>query len=221
MFRRLCGLRGLAIASAVVFAFGAQAADHHHPQSADHSTHHAPARVGKVTPATRAYKNAMKTMHKDMHVPLSGDADVDFVRQMIPHHQGAVDMARIQLKYGKDESVKRLNRWIIFTQELEIGWMKHWLARRDNGLSAKNAKDYYGEAMEVMHHAMMVPYTGDADVDYVRGMIAHHQGAVDMTSILMREGTDPDLKGLATDIFNSQTYEIAWMKRWLCKHKQH
>ena len=96
--------------------------------------------------------------------------------------------------------------------------MKTWLMRRDNSLSSQTARDYYGDAMRTMHAQMNIRYSGDADVDYVRGMIAHHQGAVDMASILMREGSDPELKELASDVFNSQTQEIAWMQGWLAEH---
>jgi len=170
--------------------------------------------------ATRAYEAAMATMHKNMAQPLSGNADVDFARQMIPHHQAAVDMAKIQLQYGSNERLKKFNEWIIFAQEMEIAFMKHWLVRRDNGVEVQGAKDYFGKAMETMHHGMMIDYTGDADVDYVRGMIPHHQGAVDMAGIWMTHGTDPDLKPLSNEIFNSQTYEIAWMQRWLARHAQ-
>lgn len=180
--------------------------------------HHDATAVRKATGSTRAYETAMATMHKAMKVPLSGNADVDFVRQMIPHHQGAVDKAKIQLKYGHDERLKSFNRWVIFAQELEIAGMKSWLHRRDTGAVVANAKDYFGDAMAAMHHGMMIDYTGDADVDFVRGMIAHHQGAVDMASILLARGTDPEMNDLANDIIDSQNYEIAWMERWLNEH---
>lgn len=167
--------------------------------------------------STRGYEDAMAMMHKNMHAPLAGDADIDFVRQMIPHHQGAVDMAKVQLQYGRDERLKDFNRWIIRAQEEEIGFMKQWLRRHDNGVVAKDAKDYYGDAMMVMHRDMMIDYTGDADVDFVRGMIAHHQGAVDMASILFEHGSDPELNRLADAIYRSQTYEISWMQNWLAE----
>ncbi len=216
-------MTGLAI-SVLALPVAAQAASANHEM---HHQHHAvvkktkaPSKLAK-TEATRAYEAAMDTMHRDMAQPLLGNADVDFTRQMIPHHQGAVAMAKIQLQYGKDEWLKKLNRWIIFAQEQEIGYMKNWLTRRDNGAVEKGAVDYYGEAMQKMHHGMMIDYTGDADLDYVRGMIAHHQGAVDMASILMKHGTDPDLKPLARNIFSSQTQEIGWMEGWLEEQKHH
>lgn len=172
----------------------------------------------KVTASTRAYEAVMATMHKHMRTPLSGNADVDFVRGMIPHHQAAVDMATIQLRYGRDERLKRFSRWIIRAQELEIGEMKTWLRRRDNGAVEKPARDYFGKAMAAMHHRMMIDYTGDADADFVRGMIPHHQGAIDMASILFTHGSDPELNRLANDIFDSQSSEIAWMHDWLAEH---
>ncbi len=178
-----------------------------------------PAAEGDLLAILAIYNDAvMKTMHKEMQAPLAGNADVDFTRQMIPHHQGAVDMAKIQIEHGKDERLKDFNRWVIAAQESEIGFMKNWLRRRDNGAAPAGATDYYGEAMKSMHHGMMVPYSGDADLDYVRGMIAHHQGAVDMAIVLMAEGMDSELNSLANDIYNSQTQEIGWMQDWLEAH---
>lgn len=82
-----------------------------------------PATQGVVNDSTRAYEEANATMHKDMTIKFSGDADIDFLRGMIPHHQGAIDMARVQLTYGSHPQVKRLTRAIIAAQELEIRQM--------------------------------------------------------------------------------------------------
>lgn len=187
-------------------------------QAAGVTAHHHSGKTAGATASTRAYNAAMAAMHKNMRVALSGDADVDFVRQMIPHHQGAVDMARVELRYGKDEHMKAFARWVIRAQEQEIASMKNWLERRDNGKRDARAKDYYGDAMMTMHHAMMVDYTGDADVDFARGMIPHHQGALDMADIWFTHGSDPDLKTLVSDIYTSQSGEITMMRGWLAAH---
>jgi uncharacterized protein (DUF305 family) len=71
---------------------------------------------------------ANEAMMKAMMSPLSGDADRDFVLQMIPHHQGAIDMARIELQYGTDPQLRKMAEGIIAAQEKEIGELKEWLA---------------------------------------------------------------------------------------------
>ena len=63
-------------------------------------------------------------MHEGMDVVPSGNVDRDFMRMMIPHHQGAIDMALLQLKYGHDEKLKRLAQSIIVEQGQEIAYMR-------------------------------------------------------------------------------------------------
>lgn len=68
-------------------------------------------------------------MHKDMNVKPSGNIDADFVRNMIPHHEGAVAMAKVELEKGKDPELRKLAQDIIDAQEKEIGFMKEWLRK--------------------------------------------------------------------------------------------
>ena len=69
-------------------------------------------------------------MHKDMDIAFTGDADADFARGMIPHHQGAIDMAKIVLQYGKDPEIRKLAQDVVNAQEAEIKFMREWLAKR-------------------------------------------------------------------------------------------
>lgn len=97
----------------------------------DHSTMgDADAVDPNAAPSTKAFAEANARMHADMTIPFTGDADVDFVRGMIPHHQGAIDMANIVLKYGRDPEIKALAEAIVKAQDSEIAFMKGWLAKK-------------------------------------------------------------------------------------------
>jgi|SRR5947209_741353 len=67
---------------------------------------------------------AMNKMMADMMIKPSGDVDRDFVEMMVPHHQGAIDMAQAELKYGHNDQLRRLAQEIVVTQQQEIAVMR-------------------------------------------------------------------------------------------------
>ena len=87
--------------------------------------------VAALSPAAMAQQQHQPGMQHGMgmDMPMTGDPDVDFARMMIPHHQGAIDMARVQLEKGRDPRMRELARKIIADQEREIGILRDWLAR--------------------------------------------------------------------------------------------
>lgn len=91
------------------------------------------AHKGDRSAASLAFAAANAKMHEDMNIAYTGDADADFVRSMIPHHQGAIDMAKIVLAFGKNPEVRKLAEEIIKAQEGEIAMMRDWLKK--NGKS--------------------------------------------------------------------------------------
>lgn len=80
--------------------------------------------------AVTAYKQSMDKMHAAMSgMDYSGDADIDFARGMIPHHQAAIDMARTVLEHGKDSEIRKLAEEVIAAQESEIKQLEAWLEK--------------------------------------------------------------------------------------------
>jgi uncharacterized protein (DUF305 family) len=168
--------------------------------------------------ASQAFAAANARMHKAMAIKFTGNADVDFARCMIPHHQGAIDMAEIVLKFGKDEEVRKLATEIIAAQKTEIVQMQAWLQKNGNtpaGPKAREVIEAYEEINAAMHKDMDIEVTVKPDVNFTTGMIPHHEGAVEMAKVLLRYGNDGELRKLAEDVVRSQSAEIVMMLGWL------
>ena len=104
--------------------------------------------------------------------------------------------------------------------DTEMKGMDHMQMDAPQTAEGSGSSKAFEAANQKMHAAMSIPYTGDADVDFVNGMIAHHQGAIDMAKVELQYGKDPEMRKLAEDIIKAQEPEIAAMNAWLAKHKK-
>jgi hypothetical protein len=89
---------------------------------------------------------------------------------------------------------------------------------RSMPMARMNHGDIYAPAMAKMHRDMMQTPTGDPDVDFMKGMIPHHQAAIDMSEVALSHAHDLQVRKLATEIIKAQKSEIALMQSWLAKH---
>ena len=176
-----------------------------------------------MTDIFKDYTKSMTDMHNEMMVGMAyNDPDTAFAKSMLGHHHGAVDMAKIELKYGNDETMLKLAKDIIDSQQLEIDIINKWLASHPDAPKPKPntqaMQQAYTAGMQAMHDDMMTGIANPVpDMAFARGMLPHHRGAVDMAMIQLQYGTDKEMRKLAQDIIDAQQPEIIWLQEWIAK----
>jgi uncharacterized protein (DUF305 family) len=143
--------------------------------------------------------------------------DVMFAQMMIPHHQQAVDMGVIARAKSSDEEVLKLAAAISSEQEPEIDLMRSWL----NAAGASEDMGHAGHGMDGMlteeQMAALLNASGsEFDELFLRGMIAHHEGAIEMAKMVL-DSANPEVRGLAEAIVASQQEQIQSMQEMLAK----
>lgn len=193
-------------------------------ESSTHSHHTKTSKTSQQSPSA--------TMLEAMHAPmmevtfLSGEnIDLNFLTNMIPHHQGAIDSAEILLKHSKNKSLRTIAQNIITAQKAEIAEFKALLPeleKQDKIYSPKEITLFNKEAKEdaeAMHKAMSIQISGNIDKDFMLGMSAHHQGAVDASKQVLQYTQNTKIAEIAKRIIADQEKEIAEFKAMLEKIK--
>ena len=221
--------------------------------------------------AVRQWEIANMIMHRGMmDIEYTGNPDIDFVRGMIPHHVGAVDMCKVLLEdltctdrsdIDNLEGLVHFCNHIELEQIIEVGGMRTWLEQNDLselapcdpasqldtedpnspialsentdtsmmmtmsmsescGNISKTSSERLIQVNHKMHDLMAVEYSCDHSVDFVRMMLPHHAGAVDMCDILVETTEDDYLIELCNNITLTQRAEISWMYQWLSERDE-
>ena len=179
----------------------------------------------QMTDMLKDYTKAMTSMHNEMMVGMGyNDPDTAFAKGMLGHHRGAVDMAKIELKYGTNETMRKLAQDIIDSQQLEIDIINKWLASHPDAPKPKPNTEAmqkaYAKGINTMHSDMMLGIAEPIpDMAFARGMLAHHIGAVDMAKVQLQYGADEEMRKLAQDIIDAQQPEIELMQSWIAANK--
>ena len=175
----------------------------------------------QMTDILRDYTRSMTRMHDEMMIGMGyNDPDTAFAKAMLGHHRGAVEMAKIQLKYGTDEEMRQLAQEIIAAQQVEIDILNKWLASHPDTAKPKPnteaMQQAYARSMDVLNGEMVLGIADPVpDMAFARGMLPHHIGAVEMANIQLKYGTDEEMRQLAQDIIDGQQTEIEHMQQWI------
>ncbi len=142
-------------------------------------------------------------------------SDERFIDAMVPHHEGAVEMAKVALKNAEHPEIKQLAENIITTQRTEIKELES-IKQEEFGSSRVPTNMNMGQmrSMGMMMDPGDLANENPFDKAFIDSMIPHHQSAIEMARVARDETNNPKIKELATNIFEAQRREISQMKQW-------
>ena len=168
--------------------------------------------------------NPSKEIVELMHGPMmcqewvrSGNVDMDFLKNMIPHHQGAILSAKALLKYSQDTQLREIAQNIIAMQQGEIDAfnalidglaMQNSSPNKDIQNYEKFAKRAQMDMYEMMRVMSETNLTGSVDKDFIILMIPHHQGAIAASKQILGVSKNPQIRQFAQDIITAQEAEV-------------
>jgi uncharacterized protein (DUF305 family) len=145
-----------------------------------------------------------------------GINEIMFAQGMIPHHQQAIEISNIALKQSKNSSVRKLASQIIKAQKPEINQMKYWLSAMDAPMEMGHDMGMSGMLSEAKIAGLRKLIGNQFDLAFLRAMIEHHQGALEMLPTLS-SSKNSEAKNLAKSISVAQSSEISQMRKLLMK----
>lgn len=158
------------------------------------------------------YGEAEMQMHERMTAAVGTDVSDTWVKKMIEHHRGAVEMSNIALQQGVEGRVAEMARTTVTEQTKEIGELEGMVKQ---GNPSPDSAAAYRESETQMHDRMMAAKGADASETWVRKMIEHHRGALAMSEVVIAQGQDARVKEKGRKTIADQTKEIAELERLL------
>lgn len=147
-----------------------------------------------------------------------GMNEIMFAQGMIPHHQQAIEMSNLALKNGASPEVKKLAKGIISAQRKEITQLKYWLTASESSMTMDHDMGMDGMLSKNDLNALKKLKGGKFDAAFLKAMIAHHEGALEMVSMI-DDTKNSEAKKIAIDIRTGQSAEITRMKKLLASNK--
>lgn len=157
------------------------------------------------------------SMDQASKTPVTADYDLQFIDTMIEHHQAAIDMAKLVGPAGGRAELRKLGTKIGATQQVEIDNMRSWRDKWFAGQPKASNHDLAGmaDSMKDMDMKKLGAAAGsEFDLEFIKQMIPHHEGAVVMAREALARTRKPEIKKLAEDVIREQQAEIEMMRNW-------
>jgi len=152
-------------------------------------------------------------MARQMVMPNGEYSDAAFVDAMIPHHEGAVEMAQVALENAEHEEIRQLSREIIDGQQAEIEQFGQIRERLGGSPMEEMSEEEMNQKMGMMD-AQDLAGQRPFDRAFIDAMIPHHESAIAMANVALEESEDSEIREIAQGIVNAQESEIAQMEQW-------
>jgi uncharacterized protein (DUF305 family) len=158
-------------------------------------------------------------MSKMQSMQMTGDFDVDFANMMVEHHQGALDMAQVEVAQGKDETMKKKAQEILVKQKKEQQELKDFVSSyKPSGMKHGEGEMQKGMP-KMMDQMKSMQMTGDIDKDFATMMASHHEHGIAMAKMELKNGMSDKLKQMAQKSINDHQKDIKELQSWLTAHK--
>lgn len=156
----------------------------------------------------------MVEMSRQMVMPNGEYSDRAFIDAMVPHHEGAVDMAQVALKRAEHPEISNLAEEIISAQRAEVELFGK-IREREYG-SAESTVEMNDQDMEAMGMSDLqkLEKADPFDRAFIDEMIPHHESAIAMAEVARQETEDPEIRQIAVGILSAQNQEIEQMQQW-------
>lgn len=156
---------------------------------------------------------ASDTNEKSKHGETAKSLDErEFLEQMIPHHQEAIDSSRVYVEAGTNEELKQFASRVVEVQTTEVNQMKQWYGQWYDTPYQPDAS--YMKMMPDMKSSQ----NQVLDIAYIQGMIDHHNGAIGMAQAVLKANPRIEIRQVATTIIKMQSEEVDFLQDLLAKY---
>jgi len=170
-------------------------------------------------PAKQVFMTIMNSMMVEMAKQSSPvSQDKDFLSQMIPHHNAAIQMARYEITYGKNAEMIQLAKSILTEQHVEVNMMQQWLLSlpiTKPGLPQQYQADMNRTMSSMMGAMISQAFSDNIDKAFAQMMIPHHQAAIDMAKVILQYPSDAKITSFAKLLISNEQIEIGQMTAFL------